>query len=113
MPGTVLVRLGSRRKLWRIRSSSSSTGECPVVGPWWCRARRGATTGVLVQTVLKTVWRSAVQFGHGVVSARRGATTGVLVQTVPETVWRSAVQFGHGVGVPVVVQRQVFWSRQC
>ena len=35
---------GSRRKLWRLRSCSSSTRWCPVIGPWWCRARCGATT---------------------------------------------------------------------
>ena len=42
MPGAH-VRFLSCWKLWRIRSSSSSTGECPVVGPWWCRARSDAT----------------------------------------------------------------------
>ena len=36
--------LRSRRKLWKLRSCSSSTLECPVIGPWWCRARCGATT---------------------------------------------------------------------
>ena len=40
-----------------------------VLGHGFGVPRRGATTGVLDQTVQKTVWRSAVQFGHGVLRA--------------------------------------------
>ena len=47
-----------------------------VLGQGCCRARRGATTGFMVQTVQKTVWRCGAVLGQDCCRARRGATTG-------------------------------------
>ena len=94
-----------RQVFWSRQCRTLFGGAGP--GRGW-PARRVATTGGVAQTV-QTLFGGAGP-GRGW-PARRVATTGVLAQTVQNTVWRCS--FLDEVGMPVVLQRQVFWPRQC